>query len=307
MTGVKITLAALLVLTNLTLVHAQELIKKKRSNKGVTEEFYVLKEDNKVKHGAALTTVLDLLDNKSIVEFGQYAYNKKSGKWLSFYFVDPSNSLKAAGHYANDLKQGNWRYYYPVYSTTNNIHTMLGAGKKTSVVETKKDAKTFQVTYDTAGQQIMNMGEYKDDKMVGVWQYYSRSGYLVHSYDHDSREFASNNLREKDNDFLVYLGGPERFYNFYHTAQQEIGTQSPIKETSEAVYEVERDGNFKLLNNYGDENYKIQTEQILKAIPNDWILLNDKSQKKLQFISKIVVTESTFNRYKSTWEFRVVQ
>jgi hypothetical protein len=307
MTKIKITLAALVTLLNLTIVHGQELVKKKRYNNGVTEEFYVLKQDKNVKQGSALTTFKDILDKKYIVEFGQYVQNKKSGKWLSFYFVDPNNSLKSAGDYANDLKQGNWRYYYPGNASSKNIQTIFGAEKRTNIIETKKDTKVFQIVYDTVGQQVISTGKYKDDKMVSIWHYYSRSGYLLHSYDHDSKEFSRNNLSDPDNDFLVYLGGPERFYNHYYMGQQEIRTKSPITKTSEVIYEVERGGTYKLLSAYGDENYKIQMDQILKTIPNEWILLNDASTKKLQLISKIVVTENTFNRFKSTLDFKVVR
>ncbi|MBX2970682.1 MAG: hypothetical protein KF803_15025 [Cyclobacteriaceae bacterium] len=284
-----------------------ELIKKKSLKNGITEEFYVLKEDKKIKHGSALTTYKDILENKYIIEYGQYEQDKKSGKWLSFYFIDPSNSLKSQGNYVNGLKEGDWKCCYPGNSSNKNIQTLFGSEKRTQITETKRDSKSFQIRYDTTGQQLSSTGKYKEDKKIGVWKYYSRSGYLLHSYDHDSKEFLQNSLRDPENDFLVFLGGPERFYNYYYIGQQEIKTNSTITKTSEVIYEIEKNGNYRLVSIYGDENYKIQIEQILKTIPHEWVLLNDQGSKKLQLISKIVVTENSFNRYQSTLNFKVTK
>jgi hypothetical protein len=302
----KIISVSLMTLLSLNTVYSQELVKKKKHKDGVVEEFYVLKENKNIKQGPVLTTYKDILDNKYIVEFGQYEQNMKSGRWLSFYFVDPTNSLKSLGSYTNNLKQGDWRYYYPGNSSNKNIQTLFGAEKRTQIIETKKDSKIFQIEYDTLGQQVMSAGKFKDDIKIGVWNYYSRSGYLLHSYNHDSDEFSQNNLRDPSNDFMVYLGGPERFYSYYYIGQQEIGTKSPIAKTSEVTYEIEKNGNYKLVSAYGDENHKIHTEQILKTIPNDWILLNDDNSKKLLLISKIEVSENAFNRFKSSLDFKVV-
>lgn len=305
MTKRKIALASVAILFSLFALNAQDLVKKKKFKDGVTEEFFVLKEAKDTKHGSALTTYKDVLDKKYIVEFGQYDQNKKSGEWLSFYFIDPANSLKSKGSYANNLKQGNWTYYYPG-SSSRSTQSLFGAEKRTNIIEVKKDMKAFHIEYDTVGQQIICKGKYQSGKKIGIWDYHSRSGYLLHSYDHDLNEFSENNLRDPNNDFLVYLGGYERFYSSYYMNQQEIRATPPIVKTSEVIYEVEKSGNYKLVSSYGDENYRIQVEQTLKTIPNEWILLNSKRSGKLHLISKIVVTENSFSRFKSSLDFKVV-
>lgn len=223
MTLIKVAFAVLLALFNFAASRGQDLVKKRKYKDGVTEEFFVLKEDKKIRHGSTIITFNDIFNRQYIVEFGQYDQNKKSGKWLSFYFGDPSNPLKSIGDYSNDLKQGEWRYYYPGNASNNSMRTLLGGEKRTIVVEPKKNTKVFQIAYDTTGQQIISRGKYIDDEKVGIWNYYSRSGYLLHSYNHDSKELVRNNLADPDNDFLVYLGGPERFFNYYHTQQQDEG------------------------------------------------------------------------------------
>jgi hypothetical protein len=265
-----------------------------------------LKDSKNIKQGPALTTYKDILDKKYIVESGQYDQNKKSGKWLSFYFIDPSNSLKSIGSYTNDQKEGPWKYYYPFTSSTKSVQTLFGAEKRTNIIETKKNVQEFKIEYDTSGQQVSSNGKYQGGKKFGIWNYYSRSGYLLHIYDHDSNNLLRSNLRDPNNDFLVYLGGPERFYNYYYIGQQETETKSPISITSEVIYEIEKDGNYKLVAAYGDENFKTQIEQILKTVPNEWILLNSETRKKLRLTSKIIVTENSFNRFKSSLDFNVV-
>lgn len=305
MTKIETTLVLFITLFGFTAASGQELVKKKKSNAGITEEFFVLKEDKDIKHGPSLTTVEDILEKKYIVEYGHYDRNQKSGVWLSFYYGDPSNSLKAIGPYANDQKQGDWKYYY-TGTTSKNVQTIFGSEKRTNILPTKKDSKGFQIEYDTTEQQVLCAGRYEGDKKVGVWTYFSRSGYLLHRYDHDAHEFLANNLREPDNDFLVYLGGSERFYNYYYIGNSEMRYKTPVTMTSEVIFEVGRDGSYKLVSASGDAQYKRHTEQILKAIPNDWILLNSESQKKLQVVATMVVGENSFHKYKFSLDLKVV-
>lgn len=306
MTKRAITLATLLTLFSIHTIYGQEVVKKQKYRDGVTEEFFVLKKNKNIKQGSALTTHKDILGKKYIIELGQYDQNEKSGKWLFFYFMDPNNSLKAMGSYAHDLKDGNWRYYYPTNSSDKSLNVFFGSEKRTNVIETKRDTQAFQIELDTSGQQVICTGNYKEDKKTGIWSYYSRSGYLLQRFDHDSNEFRENLLSDHENSFLVYLGGPERFFNFYYMAQQERKTQFQITKTSEVIYEVEKNGNYRLVSANGDENYRIQIEQILNTIPNEWIVLDGETWKKLRLISKIVVVEDSFNRFKSSLDFKVV-
>ena len=288
-------------------VQGQELVKKKKYKDGVTEEFYVIKEDKTVRHGPSLTRFKDIFDNICIIEFGQYTWNKKTGKWLTFYFADRSNSLKSTGNYDNDLKSGEWKYYYAQNSSDKSIQNLFMPDRKADIVKTKNSSQAFQIEYDTVDIKPSSTGKYENDNKIGIWNYYSRSGYLVHSYNHDSKEFVTNNLKGAGNDFLVYLGGPERFFNFFHTRQQEMRVEPSIVKTSEIILEVDLNGTYTVVNANGDENYKAYILQILKTIPNEWILLNKEIKKKLQVKSKVVVTENSFNRFQSTLDFNLIE
>lgn len=303
----KIFLIALAILYSLA-VPSQELKWKRKYKDGVTEEFYVLKGDKKIKQGPSLRTYKDMLDNKYVIDFGQYDQNMKSGRWLTFYYiVDPLNSLKTDGSYINNVKHGKWNYYYPATSSNRSIQRYLGAEIRTKVVNTKKKDLNFKIEYDTSEQQLLCAGQYEKGIKIGVWNYYSSTGYLLHSYDHDANTFVQNKFIDPDNDFLVFLGGPERFYNFYYMGDGNLKTQPKLEQTSEVIYEVEKSGNFKLVHASGDENYQKQVEDVLNSIPNEWIILDETSSKKLQLTAKLIVSGNTFNKYNYILEFKVVK
>jgi antitoxin component YwqK of YwqJK toxin-antitoxin module len=289
-----------------SIVQGQDLVKKKKYKDGITEEFFVLKENKVVRQGQSLTTYTYILDNKYVLEFGQYDKNLKTGKWLFFYYNNPSNFLKSVGNYKDDKKEGHWQYYFPASSSGPKLPTIFGSEKRTSISEPKKGVNEFQIQIDSSGQQLMSSGDYSNDKQVGVWEYFSYSGHLIHKFDYSSNELLQNNLREPGNDFITFLGGPERFHNLYATGQQEIEIKSPITKTSEVTYELAKSGEYKLIQGYGDDAFNNHVNLILQTIPKDWIYLDSNSSKKIQIISKVVYTENTFNRYKFSLDIKVI-
>ena len=294
-----------LFLFQISIVQGQELTKKKKWKDGNTEEFFVLKENKVIRQGQSLTVYKDILDNKYIIEFGQYDKNLKTGKWQFFYYVYPSNSLKAVGIYKDDKKNGLWKDYFPARSSGSKLMTLFGSEKRTNIIEPKKGVKQFQIQVDSSGQQLMSSGQYLNDKQVGIWEYFSYSGHLIHRFNHSTNELLQNNLREVDNDFVIFLGGPERFQNLYYNGQEEIKIKSPITETSEVTYELCENSEYKFIQGYGDEAFKNHVHQILQAISKDWIYLNPNTSKKVQIVSKVLLTENSFSRYNFSLDIKV--
>ncbi len=302
----RIPILLLGLLLNLSIAQAQEIVKKKRSKDNFIEEYHVLKQNKDIRHGQSLTMYNAVLDQKYVAEFGTYSNSLKSGTWLTFYYRDPSNFLKSKGNYTNGEKEGTWRYYYPGQTSGSNVTTLFGAEKRTAVGRYKKDAHEFELRIDSAGQRISSTGKYEHDKKVGVWNYYSRSGRLFHRFDHTADSLVEVGLYQLGNDFLTFLGGPERFTTLYFTAQQEITDNNLISESSEAIYEVDKDGNYQLITAKGDGNFKSQVELILSTIPNEWVWLNAKSEKRLQIISKVDVNPNSFTRHNFLVDLKVV-
>ncbi len=308
MSNVKITFLASIVLFNFLLVNGQELKRKTRMRNEMIEEFFVLKENKDVKHGSSLTTYFyGPMNYKFLVAYGEYYNNKKTGCWMHFYYKHPSNFLKSKGSFLDDKKNGYWRYYYPPDYSNNKMSGLIGNEQRTAVLKSKRDENKFNIVIDSTGEQIICEGLYQNDMKVGIWKYYSQSGFLFHAYNHTTEELIQNNLRIPDNDFLVYLGGPGRFLNYYYTLQEESTKESPISKSSEVIYEIDKQGNYKLISATGDKKYKSKVFEILKEIPNEWIFLKAESVKKLQIVSSVIVDNDSFVRNRFNLEFRVVE
>jgi hypothetical protein len=183
---------------------------------------------------------------------------------------------------------------------------MFGSEKRTHIEDSKKSAGEFQVRFDSTGQRVMCTGGYVNDEKRGIWIYYSSSGYVLHKFDHSTGQLIQNNLREANNNFVTFLGGPERFQNYYFTAQQEIDIKPPIEETSEVEFEVDSQSAYVFRQGYGSDAFRKQVDQILRAVPPDWIWLDLNSPKKLCIVSKVTYTPNTFARYNFSLEFKTI-
>jgi hypothetical protein len=300
--NIKLTIA--IICFNAYTLQAQEISKKKTFKDGISEKYFVLKDNKTVKQGQYLITYNDYFFKNYIIEFGQYDKNMRAGKWFSFYYKDPSNFVKSVGNYKDGKKEGSWAYYYMGNAST--VPTIFGSEKRTKIIEPKKGEKEFKVEIDSSGQQLLSIGQYTNDIKSGFWEYFSNSGYLIHKFDHSSNKFVENNLREHGNDFVTFLGGPERFQNFYYTGQQEINLKSPITKTSEVIYEMDKNGDYRYVKGYGDEVFKEHVANILLTIPKEWIYLDLVNEKKLQIISKVTYTSDAFKKYNFFLDYKVV-
>ncbi len=71
----------------------------------IKEEYYVLKDAKKVKHGAYKKWM-----NNILVKEGHYKLNKKDSTWITYGY---KKNVLIIGDYTNDEKTGIWKYYYP--------------------------------------------------------------------------------------------------------------------------------------------------------------------------------------------------
>jgi hypothetical protein len=275
----------------------QELTKKKKHKDNLTEEYFVLNADKAIRQGQSLTTNQDIFGKKYIVEFGQYEKNMKTGKWFYFYYLDPSNFLRSSGNYLAGKREGFWRYFYPANNPKPSLTTYLGSEKRTKVTESAKGDKEFHVEIDSSEQHTQSSGEYTDDKKTGVWEYFSRSGYILHRFNHSTNTLLENNLRQPDIDFITYLGGPERFQNEYFLGSQEVRPKLTPSKSSEVIYEIDKTCEYQYIQAYGEESFRTTVNQIIKTIPNDWVFLKPDSNKKLRIIFKVDYIPDSFQRY----------
>ena len=82
--------------------------KKKVNTQEGTAIFYVLANNDTVKHGEY---VIKAYSGNRILLKGTYSNNKKVGLWQEQYYGKDLKGPKATGHYDNDLKVGEWFYF----------------------------------------------------------------------------------------------------------------------------------------------------------------------------------------------------
>lgn len=92
------------------LSYGQELKtkKKKVETREGTAHFYVLADNDTVKHGKYI--IKGYTGNRILME-GKYINNKKVGFWQEQYYGKEFKGPKASGNYDNDLKIGEWFYF----------------------------------------------------------------------------------------------------------------------------------------------------------------------------------------------------
>jgi hypothetical protein len=105
----KITLLFLLI-SNALFSYGQELktIKKKVEEQYGKAVFYVLADNDTVKHGLYL---MKAYTGTRLLYKGNYDHNKKVGFWEEKYYFTNNKGPKAQGYYENDQKIGKWVYF----------------------------------------------------------------------------------------------------------------------------------------------------------------------------------------------------
>lgn len=180
---------------------AQILKKRKKVSDTYIEEYTVLKENKKLKHGDYLKFRNDL--NKSIAQIGQYERGEKTGIWYEF---TPSGYLRSEGFYSKNIKQGLWRFYYEPIRIDPNIFTVLTSNKgiyfhEDGTIEIERECLI-----------VSSEGVFHSGEKTGGWNYYSLEGQLLHKFDHTLQELKVNNAPDSLNYAFPFLGGLDRFY-----------------------------------------------------------------------------------------------
>jgi uncharacterized protein len=166
-------------IVSISVINGQELIKETKTNGSIKEVYFVLKDNKSILQGEYIATFSYLMDDKYILEYGNYYENKKVGKWVNFYYMEPNNSLKSMGYYKDGKKDGYWSYYYCKNNSGTTSLNFFGTGKITNLILPDEKGKNIQIEIDTSGLHIMANGQYLEDLKTGIWEYYSQSGTIV--------------------------------------------------------------------------------------------------------------------------------
>lgn len=164
---------------------------------GGIEEYYVLKENKKVKHGTYVRYLPPFgTRDYVILESGSYINGEKDGVWEYYYsngFQKSSwNKLREKGAYVNGKKNGVWTSFY-MDTTTNVLNKKRFGNKK------RMDSVNLFIGHET--NKLKQAGTYLNDKKVGEWVSYDYFNRLVQKYNFNEKKL----LFEKSiNDSLDY-------------------------------------------------------------------------------------------------------
>jgi antitoxin component YwqK of YwqJK toxin-antitoxin module len=189
-----IFLALYLLITTKILGQQTTLITKNKD--AYFEEYSVLANDKKVKHGSYLKLVKPfwngpLWNGYAIESVGSYDNGKKNGYW-EVYFKE-NNNIKEHGFYKEDLRDSTWLFFYP-------------QGQFNRLVEVKTNEGT---SYEIANARpiVCKSGKYSNGTPIGIWEYFNTNASLSQKFDFDTYQLLFLNGIDLKNYETGFIGG----------------------------------------------------------------------------------------------------
>lgn len=280
-------IVSIVFLSSSTIV-SDDLILKKTKSGDYEERFFVYKDQPAIKHNQYVKMFTNIMGVKEIVEMGNYEQNQKTGIWIEFNYQSSKNIIKSFGTYTQGIRDGEWSYFYKNVEELGLLSSLLNKKKAavnhTSLLIPKSKNEICTLNIDTTNVRLMETGRYERGKKIGVWEYYSRDGNLLHKYDHTERELLENH--ELPENSPIYLGGFERFYNFT-SFEIPIKAFKNLCDTNKLDFLVKRD-NFELVAFQGDSIVIDAVMNMLNSAPNNWIRLNSDEKSNLHFLFQLL-------------------
>ncbi len=174
---------------------AQEVKLKTKDRDESYEEYFVLADDKKVKHGSYLKVtkpMLGVFGNNYFATIGNYNMGRKDGAWEEYY--PNCNQIEYRGYYKEGKKDSLWLYFYPDKDIKEIREIATEAGTSVEIID--------------INDRISAQGYYKADKKVGVWEFYSTDQKLLQQFDFDSNKLLYHSeYKSLKNKPLTYIGG----------------------------------------------------------------------------------------------------
>ncbi len=267
-----ILLNLLILILNL---QAQEERKLKiKKSKGFYSEYFVKKDNKKVKDGSYIKYRHALIGiahyGIALSETGYYKNNAKDSIWQYFYNEYPLNSVKGIGQYANGLKEGDWMSFY---LGSEEIDYSLTYNKKNIW---KIDSLSMFLNYSL--EKIRSSGIFFRDNKVGLWRYYY-NGNIYLEFNHTSNKpiYDPNNLYPQNEivGFVKphFIGGNELIIEYLN----EVLYPEPYKHKLGVViieFTVDTYGSVKdfiIVENRSNKIFGKDALHAIKNLPHEWI------------------------------------
>jgi len=248
----------LFILIGIVNLSAQETIKIFKVNEDCREEYYVLKDNDTIKHGSYLkynTESESYMFGRRIYEVGFYQDNKKAGKWRYFYDIKFFDTipfyLKSSkdipwcqGYYLDNTKIDLWEYFDPYGNT---------------YLKYNYSTNDLVLYIDTLGNDLTNEKE-RSPIYLG-WEPYLKNEILIYLYElldpFKNRysvkiSFNVDSIGNASNFNIIDKKGPKKFGEYCLARVKSLeskwlpATKNDINTDSEVIFELNIDltGNF---------------------------------------------------------------
>lgn len=275
----RILVVVILLCSIQRFAYSQEtrLITKQHSS--FNEEYHVLAENKRIKHGSYIKVASDF-GRISILETGSYDHGEKHGEWEYFYedrlFFSrhySGNRLKEKGVYVKGKKNGIWIAYHR--DTVRSTVSLERVGKI-------KPRDSLRLNIDHVGLKPKSIGQYLNDKRIGLWIIFDPDGTPVQKYDFSKKQLLLD-ISVPDTTQLntahgpVYFGGV-RELNLHILNEAKIGLildhlkgDSATATLEVMISETGQLKGTKVIDANASAIMAKELARILPLLPNPWI------------------------------------
>lgn len=227
------------------------------SKKGVDffEEYTVLVEDKKIKHGSYFKLTKSPLEEYALDELGTFNRGHKDGFWQYFYRV--SNHLKEQGFYKLGERDSLWVSFYP-------------QERFKKLAQAKTD-EGVNLQISGANPKPLKAGIYREGKPTGDWFYFNTYGDTIRKYNYDKKIITHLNGTDSENYNAGFIDGDQLINGYlyeqfnFHQLMKELSNKLAL-ETGRLTYKVKinDDGSIAeiICLDYGIQNKKIQARAL---------------------------------------------
>jgi len=283
-TFVTIVIANLAWLTCLS----QESILITKDKTDYYEEYYVLKSDKKTKNGKYVKFA-KTFGQYSLETVGNYKNGYKEGYWEKYYSV--TNNIESKGYYRNNLEDSIWTFYYP-QAESNNLEEVITSKGRTIQV---KDSNPI----------LCKSGQYKNGKLIGVWEFFDEQGQLFQKYDFDKRSLCFANGKDINNIEAGFIEGEfltkqelYKSFNFYN-----ISLSSPSSGKVVFEFTIDNQGQIKnirqLENTIANNIFLGRAKETVKSLNNIFYpkTIDGITQSSTKTITFEIIEKSFYSKF----------
>lgn len=141
------------------------------------EEYYVLKNDENIRHGTYVRYYTSAFGRIQILESGTYQNGQKTGLW-EYYHDIQSNAIKERGNYVNGKKNGVWTSYYMDTIPETIDRERFGS---------KRKADSVSIIINQQSAKLKMAGMYRNDKKIGEWTSFTQGGKIFQKFNFSKR------------------------------------------------------------------------------------------------------------------------